>query len=84
VTVLSIPLDRLRHARVSARFNSRVASLQRLYASGRHPPPIPVTYARDGTLQLSRDGNHRLAAARAEGVAHVWVRIDRRTAYRLR
>jgi hypothetical protein len=37
-----------------------------------------------GQLNLERDGNHRLAAARRAGVSVVCVKIDGRNAERLR
>ena len=81
---LSVPLDLLRRTHVRVRSRARLESLRQFYAAGGNPPPIPLTVAKDGTVQLNGDGNHRLAAARAAGVPSVWVRIDRRNAHRLR
>ena len=75
-----VPLEALAHLRPGARFEERVRIFEACYREGRELPPIPVRVTLRGELVLSRDGNHRLEAARRAGVESVPVRVDARVA----
>ncbi len=80
---LVIGLEGLRQIRALPRLMERVYALEARYREGLTVPAIPIRIDAHGALALSRDGNHRLEAARRAGVPEVWVRIDARAAARV-
>ena len=71
-----VPIAALGSARARPAFEERVAVLAQAYRTGAPPKPIPVCVTATGRLDLNREGNHRLAAARLSGVSHVLVTCD--------
>jgi hypothetical protein len=66
-----MPLTALKNVKPNPRFEHRVATFAQIYTGGGKLPPIPVRIDKHGQLHLARDGNHRLAAAKLAGLAHV-------------
>lgn len=81
---LRLELRALSRVRALPRLMERVEALEARYRAREPVPAIPVRITVHGELLLSRDGNHRLAAARRAGVTHVLVRLDARDAEKLR